>query len=626
VQIVFYSWLALGGYALFLSVAALREGRRADLTRSLGGLAGGLGLGFGMSAFLYLPIRAYAALSVRGAGAGGGAGLEYATSWSFSPAEMWTFVIPSMFGFGGPTYWGTMPFTDYPNYMGIIPFALAVYGAARTRGTWRLFLITLAAGSLLISFGKHFAPLYGLLYDHLPFFNKFRVPVMILILVQFATACLAAIGLDRALRPPPAPRKGDPADGGARVWWRATGVAVAGAIGSVMLLQALRPSLEAAAVASRASMNAVAAARALDMAALDAIKSGFLLALGFAAVALFRQGRLGRLAAAAALLLLTAGDLWSLDRRIMDPQIGSPREYEEHFTETPEVTYLRNDSTQFRVLPLQWNDSRLAAYGVASLLGYHPAKPALYQAFMDTVGINDLGVLQLLNTKYVLTDGYYPPEVAGLVLRHDGPVKVYEVEGVLPRAFVVHDLVPVQQPSMALAILRARGFDPSVEAIWSSEGPVPSLREPFVADSVRNIAYDFNDIAYRVSTAAPGLLVTVEQWDPDWQVTVDGKAATLERVNYFMRGVLLEPGVHDVRYRYRPRALEAGIRISTAALVVTLIVAVVGIVVDRRRRRGTPPPPEGPAGPGDASPAAPRVERAKGKRAMGTGPRGGARR
>jgi hypothetical protein len=152
------------------------------------------------------------------------------------------------------------------------------------------------------------------------------------------------------------------------------------------------------------------------------------------------------------------------------------------------------------------------------------------------------------------------------------------------------------------------------------------LREPFVADSVRNIAYDFNDIAYRVSTAAPGLLVTVEQWDPDWQVTVDGKAATLERVNYFMRGVLLEPGVHDVRYRYRPRALEAGIRISTAALVVTLIVAVVGIVVDRRRRRGTPPPPEGPAGPGDASPAAPRVERAKGKRAMGTGPRGGARR
>lgn len=599
VQIVFYTWLALGVYALFLATAALREKARTAVLRSLGGLAAGLGLGFGMSAFLYLPIRAYAALSIRGAGAGGGAGFDYATSWSFSPAEMLTFAIPSMFGFGGPTYWGTMPFTDYPNYMGIVPAALAVYAAVRVRGTWRTFLITLAAVSLLISFGKHFAPLYALLYDHLPFFNKFRVPVMILLLVQFATAALAALGLDRALRAPAPARKGMTVAGGARAWWRAAGLAVAGGIAGVMILQALRPSLTAAAAASRSYMNAAAAARALDMAGVDVIKSGFLLGIAFAAVALFRQGRIGRLAAAVALLLLTVGDLWGLDRKIMDPQIGSPREYEEHFTETPEVTFLRGDSTQFRVLPLQWNDSRLAAYGVASLLGYHPAKPRLYQAFMDTIGINDIGTLQLLNTKYVLTDGYYPPEAEGLTLRHDGPVKVYEVEGALPRAFVVHGVRPVQSPSMALAIIRAHGFDPTREAIWSSDSPPPALREPFVADSVRTVRYDFNDIVYHVTTAAPGILVTVELWDPDWRVTVDGKPAALERVNYLMRGVVLGAGAHEVRYHYVPSALQAGIRISTAALAATLLLGVLGFVADRRRRAASPPPGDG----GDAEAA-----------------------
>jgi hypothetical protein len=601
VQIVFYTWLALGAYALFLALPALREGRRSDAARALGGLAGGLALGFGMSAFLYLPIRAYAALSVRSAGAGGGAGFEYATSWSFHPLEMLTFVVPSMFGFGGPTYWGTMPFTDYPNYMGIVPFALAVYAAVRSRGTWRLFLVTLAAVSLLISFGKHFAPLYALLYDHLPFFNKFRVPVMILVLVQFATAGLAAMGLDRALREPPPGKKGSaPRDAGE--WWRGAGFGVAGAVGGIAVLQAFRSSLEAAAASSRPSMNGALASRALDMASLDVLKSGLVLALACAAVALYRQGRIARTVAAGALILLTAVDLWGLDRRIMDPQIGSPREYEQHFAETPEVTFLRSDSTQFRVLPLQWNDARLASFGVASLLGYHPAKPRLYQAFMDTIGIRGLGTLQLLNTKYVLTDDYYPPDATGLVLRQDGPVKVYEVEGALPRAFVVHRLVPLRSETMALSLLHTQGFDPSVEALWAMPGPVPALRDPAVPDSVRIVRFDFNDVDVLVSTAAPGLLVTVDQWDPDWHVTVDGGPAALQRVNYLMRGVLLEPGVHRVRYQYMPRALEAGIRLSALSFVVTLLVAAAGAIL-ARRRRGTPPAPprEVPAAPGPSA-------------------------
>ncbi|HEU4333680.1 MAG TPA: YfhO family protein [Candidatus Eisenbacteria bacterium] len=606
VQIVFYTWLALAGYALFLAVAALREKRRAEAARAVGGLAAGLALGFGMSAFLYLPIRSYAALSVRSAGEGGGAGFEYATSWSFHPAEMLTFVVPSMFGFGGPTYWGTMPFTDYPNYMGIVPFALAVYGAVRTRGLWRLFLVALAGVSLLISFGKHFAPLYALLYDHLPFFNKFRVPVMILVLVQFATASLAALGLDRALREPAPGRKGAAAAAAAakaeaRPWWRGAGLAAAGGVAGLAVLQALRPSLETAAAGSRPSMNAALASRALDMASLDVVKSGFLLAAACAVVAFHRQGRLARSAAAIALLVLTAGDLWGLDRKIMDPQVGSAREYDEHFAETPEVTFLRSDSTQFRVLPLQWNDARLASFGVASLLGYHPAKPRLYQAFMDTVGIRGLGTLQLLNTKYVLTDGYYPPDAGGLVLRQDGPVKVYEVQGALPRAFMVHRVVPLQSETMALSFLHTAGFDPSREALWAMPGPLPALAEPHAPDSVRIERFDFNDVTIRVATAAPGLLVTVDQWDPDWHVTVNGAPAALARVNYLMRGVLLQPGVHEVRFHYMPRALEAGIRLSAAAFVATLLLAIAGVVAARRRRGAAPPAPA-PPGPSTERP------------------------
>ena len=60
--------------------------------------------------------------------------------------------------------------------------------------------LDLAVGllSLLISFGKHF-PLYGFLYDHLPLFNKFRVPVMVIVLFQLASSMGLAWGISSIL-------------------------------------------------------------------------------------------------------------------------------------------------------------------------------------------------------------------------------------------------------------------------------------------------------------------------------------------------------------------------------------------------------------------------------------------
>ena len=49
--------------------------------------------------------------------------------------------------------------------------------------------------SLLISFGKY-TFVYEVLYNWLPYFNKFRVPSMILILFQFSITVLASIGLN----------------------------------------------------------------------------------------------------------------------------------------------------------------------------------------------------------------------------------------------------------------------------------------------------------------------------------------------------------------------------------------------------------------------------------------------
>jgi membrane protein YfhO len=606
VQIVFYSWLALGLYGLFLAVDALRSGRRGEGIRAIAGLAGGLALAFGLSAFLYLPVHEYSKLSTRGGGEGGGAGLAYATSWSFHPREILTFVLPGFFGFGGATYWGSMPFTDYPNYMGIVALVLAIYGAARTRGRTRAYLVTLSVVALLVSFGKHFQPLYALLYYHLPFFNKFRVPVMVLVLVQFAVAALAALGLDQALKPEArTDRQSSPKGDSGSPWMRGALLALAGGFALLVALNALAPAYRTAAMRSRPGFDEARARAALDIASTDALKGGLLLAAALFVIGLARRGRMSRVGASLLVILITVVDLWPVDRRIIDPQVGSPVEYDANFHETPEIAFLRADSTQYRVFPLQWNDSRLAAFGIASVLGYHPAKPYLYQAFVDTVGIQSFGTLEMLNVKYVLADGYFPPEAKdAAALRHDGEVKVYEILHTMPRASVIHAVRPVRDDGVALAVIRTGGFDPHQQILWSLPGAPPVTAPPSAPDSVRTLRYDFNDIEYMVSTTAPGVFLTIEQYDPDWRVFVDDHPEPIYRVNYFMRGVPLGPGVHRVRYQYMPRALMEGARISIASAVAALLIGLWGVrqlLMERKKRRALAPPappatPEGAAG------------------------------
>src|SRR6185295_7399605 len=201
-----------------------------------------------------------------------------------------------------------------------------------------------------------------------------------------------ALGLTNALQS----RSSAPSKSGdsGSPWMRAALLAAVAGFGVLFLMNLLGPSIRAYAVHSRPNFDPSHARIALDMASIDAVKAGLFLAAALALVGMARRGRLSRSVAALLIVGVTAADLWTIDRKIIDPQVATAREYDDNFRETPEVTFLKSDSTQFRVFPLRWDDSRLAAFGIASVLGYHPAKPRLYQAFVDTVGIQSFETLR----------------------------------------------------------------------------------------------------------------------------------------------------------------------------------------------------------------------------------------
>ena len=133
-QIAYYTWMLAGAYVLFYLLWNIKNTKETKINwLSLGGFLAASLLGIGIALLIYLPSIEYTPFSVRGGGVEGGADYNYATSWSFSPKELLTFIIPSALGFGGQTYWGNMPFTDFPNYMGIVILVLAAIGFANRR-------------------------------------------------------------------------------------------------------------------------------------------------------------------------------------------------------------------------------------------------------------------------------------------------------------------------------------------------------------------------------------------------------------------------------------------------------------------------------------------------------------
>jgi Bacterial membrane protein YfhO len=82
-----------------------------------------------------------------------------------------------------------------------------------------------------------------------------------------------------------------------------------------------------------------------------------------------------------------------------------------------------------------------------------------------------------------------------------------------------------------------------------------------------------------------GVVVLGDQLLDGWSVTVDGHAATPVRVDAVMRGVVVDPGRHEIVWSYAVPGLRAGAVVSVLALLLLLGAAVVPRV---RRRRAAP--------------------------------------
>jgi uncharacterized membrane protein YfhO len=91
---------------------------------------------------------------------------------------------------------------------------------------------------------------------------------------------------------------------------------------------------------------------------------------------------------------------------------------------------------------------------------------------------------------------------------------------------------------------------------------------------------------------SPSLLVTDEQWDDGWTVTVDGHAAHVARADNFFTAVALDPGHHTVVWTYHAPGLRLGLLLFALGIVACAAIAADSPARIRRltRARSSVPP------------------------------------
>ena len=582
-QVAYYTWLLIGLYFMMMLIhqRKIKKEKNEFIFKQLSFTFLACVLGIGISLLVYLPAIEYTPFSVRGGSSAGGSDYSYATGWSFHPVEMLTFLIPSAFGFGGQIYWGYMPFTDYPNYMGIIVLILAFIAIIYKKGILKWYLLAATLIALFISFGRHFSLVYDLFFNFFPYFNKFRVPHMILILVQFNIAILAAFGLDLILK-----------------------------LKKEAILKSFYPSLipfvllfitlifasssierfiqgyfSVPAIRDASQIQMINALR-WDLWLKDAWAMLLFVGLFSTLIWLWIGSKINKNTFLAIVVILATLDLMIVNQKIIEPdrssgrgsQLISKRFFREYYRPDEIVNYLSNDSEKFRIYPAGqlFGDSRFAAFGLESIGGYHPAKLKIYNDFLiNTQNAGVFPVLKMLNAKYLILPDAQQISHPSLTLVKRGPMRtsrgnlptaIYQLNDFLPRAWFVKDIERVDQSEIWQRITNPE-FNPKEKAlIFESDNF--SINK---IGKIKSINHSIHEIVIETESDEKQFLVLSEVYYPKrWKAYRDNLPIKTFQVNGLIRGVVIPKGSHKVKFIYDKSSFETGLLISLISLFLSL--------------------------------------------------------
>jgi hypothetical protein len=161
------------------------------------------------------------------------------------------------------------------------------------------------------------------------------------------------------------------------------------------------------------------------------------------------------------------------------------------------------------------------------------------------------------------------------------PLRVLELEGAAPEAFLASSVLRVGGPEAGLAALRTPGAwaAPPVEhdlPLPAGPGLTAPVAVRWTGESLVELRFD--------PAENDRLLVVLEAWSPGWRATVDGAPAPTLRAGGFALATLVPAGARAATLRYRPDGWIWGQRL--AGLGALGLIGLFGLCGSRRRAAG----------------------------------------
>lgn len=183
--------------------------------------------------------------------------------------------------------------------------------------------------------------------------------------------------------------------------------------------------------------------------------------------------------------------------------------------------------------------------------------------------------------------GEIPLQMPGVHIAYNGPdATIYANDNALPRTWLVGSEEVVKGDQAQLTAIGAAGFDPSRSLIagqslpWLAQSGDPS-QSP---GSARITDYGAEQVTIDADANRSSELVLSDTYYPGWTVTVNGRPAQIDEVDYLLRGVHVPSGDDRIVFTYDPSSFTDGWILS---LVSTAVLAGSVMVVVFRRRRST---------------------------------------
>ena len=567
-----------------------------------------------------------------------GLDLEYATAWSYGIEEMPNLLIPNFNGGSSsgpldtdsetgallkragqpnlrqtlkhmPLYWGPQPFTAGPMYMGAITIFLFILGLCLVKGREKWWMVVATVIAVFLAWGNHFMWFTKLWFEYAPFYNKFRTVSMALIVLQVTLPLLGFYVLNNIMK--------------REYQWEdllKKGAIAYALTAGFCLLCILLPGIAGTFTGSvdAGQPDILVDALIADRQSLmkkDAFHA--FLFITFVAALIFWAykdknseskwgGRMTWMAVGVTVLMVI--DLFGIGKRYLNSEhFITPKNFQAQYDPRPvDEILFEDEDPNYRVLDISINtfNSSATSYHHKTIGGYSPVKLQRYQDLIDryisseikkvyevvgnaatiqdvTDNLPYLKVISMLNGKYIILGGEYPPVENLHAMGH---------------AWFVENFIPAATPDEEIAFID--GVNLSETAVIGND--FESAQKSFPVEiSPATIAlthYAPNELRYSFNTSAERAAIFSEIYYPKgWKAwiepkgtygevrnghykpTAEARQLELFRADWILRGAIIPEGEGEIIMRFEPDSYQVGENISRATSITLIILLLLSI-------------------------------------------------